>query len=61
MKRAKIIFHIGYEFFRTETIESESIDEIVSYIEEKGKELSECCEIPIEVIRYNLTIEELKK
>ena len=59
MKRAKIIFHIGYELFRTETIESDSMDEIVSYIEARAKELSEFCEIPIEIIRYNLTIEEI--
>ena len=61
MKRAKIIFHIGYELFRTEKIESESMDEIVSYIEARVKELSKFCEIPIEIIRYNFTIEELKK
>ena len=59
MKRAKIIFHIGYEFFRTETIESNSIEEIVSHIEARKKELSEFCEIPLEIIKNDLTIEEL--
>lgn len=61
MRKAKIVYHICYEFYRTETIEIKDFEELEKYVFARAGELATFCEIPIEKISIEVNIPIAKK
>lgn len=61
MRKAKVIYHLSYEFFRTEEVVFKSYEELEVYVNIRVGELAEHTEIPSEKISVQIKIEMIKK
>ncbi len=61
MKKAKVIYHLSYEFFKTEEVVFDKFEELEVYVNIRVGELAEHTEIPKEKISVQIKIEMIKK
>lgn len=61
MRKAKIIYHLSYEFFKTEEVAFDNFEELECYVNIRVGELAERTDIPKERINVKIEIKMIRK
>ena len=61
MRKAKIIYHLSYEFFKTEEVAFDNFEELECYVNIRVGELAQHTDIPKEKISVQIKIEMIRK
>ena len=61
MRKAKIIYHLSYEFFKTEEVAFDNFEELECYVNIRVGELAERTDIAKEKISVNIEIKMIRK
>lgn len=61
MRKAKIIYHLSYEFFKTEEVAFDNFEELECYVNIRVGELAERTDIAKEKISVKIEIKMIRK